>query len=76
MNILRNVDIIRSDDDVIKELQELGIRVINIPMALVDDTLVSPSLFGEKSNGSVVMDIREALEKIKIRKSIIGDPFS
>lgn len=65
---------LKSENEVIKELQEIGIKIIYKPMALVEDTLESPILLGEKSHGLIEMDIYEALKKLQIRKSI--DPFS
>jgi hypothetical protein len=72
---LNNEDL-KSNEEVIKELQEMGVQVIYKPMALVPDTLESSILLGEKSFGLIEMDIHDALRKIRIRKSVIGDPFS
>lgn len=74
-NFINNEDL-RPDNEVIKELEEMGIRIFYKPMALVPDTLESSILLGEMSHGLIEMDIREALRKIKIRKSVIGDQFS
>ena len=71
-----NSDDLMSNEEVIKELQEMGVQIIYKPMALVPDTLESSMLLGEKSFGLVEMDIHEALRKIKIRRSVVGDPFS
>jgi len=75
LNKLNSEDLM-SNEEVIKELQEMGVQIIHKPMALVPDTLESSMLLGEKSFGLVEMDIHEALSKIKIRRSVVGDPFS
>jgi hypothetical protein len=71
-----NNDDLKSNEEVIKELQEIGVQIIYKPMALIPDTMESSILLGEKSFGLIEIDIHEALRKIKIRKSVIGDPFS
>jgi hypothetical protein len=67
---------LKSDEQVIDELREFGIKIIYKPMALVPNTLESPTLMGNQSHCVVEMDIHYALNKIKIRKKVIGDPFS
>lgn len=65
-----------SEQEVIKILEENGIRVVYKPCALLPDVLENYHGIGTKSNGFIETDIYEALNKLQIRKSIVGDPFS
>lgn len=66
----------RSEQEVIKILEENGIRVIMKPVALLPDNLERCSGIGRRNIGVIETDIYEALRKLEIRKKVIGDPFS
>ena len=62
---------LQSENDVIEELNRCGIPVVTKPVALVRNG-GSDGEFG----AYIEMDIYKALNMVKHRKRIIGDPFS
>lgn len=66
----------KSEQEVIKILEENGIRVVMKPVALLPDNLESYHGIGRQSVGVIETDIYDALMKLEIRHKVIGDPFS
>ncbi len=66
----------KSEQEVIKILQENGIEVIMKPVALLPDYQVNNYGFEGKTNGIIETDIYEALKRLEVRKKFIKDPFS
>ena len=65
-----------SVQEVIDELQSVGIQVTMVPMALMPDNLISLDGIGREPFGTVQTDIYTALQHIKNRSRIAYDPFS
>ena len=75
MSILNKIET-RSQQEVIKELQEKGIQVIMKPVALVPDNIADYDRFARRSHGTIQMDIYEALKRLETRERVAIDPFS
>ena len=65
----------KSEQEVIRILQENGIQVIMKPIALMPDNM-SIEGFGRQSVGFQQMDIYDALRRLENRAKISIDPFS
>jgi hypothetical protein len=61
--------------EIVSELENNGIHVIMVPMALMPDNLVSLDGIGRASVGNILTDIHTALQMIQNRNALNLDPF-
>lgn len=64
------------ENEVIKELEDHGIKVTYRPIALLPNTLEAVHGIGQPHIYDIEIDIYEALEQVRRRSKIMKDPFS
>lgn len=73
---MKNYIDVRSEKDVIKILEDNGIRVVYKPVALLPHNIYDYDVFNRNPIGIIETDIYEAINKLEIIKKITPDPFS